>query len=287
MAKNKHLLSAKIAKRDEFYTSYEEIELELKHYLPFLKDKIIYSNCDSQNSNFVKYFENNKELIGYKDFYYTYFDPETGEGSFDSENSKKLLELCDVVITNPPFSKFISFIDLLMKYNKKFLVIGDQNALSGRLISELASNGLIRSGFTKPKTFEIPYIPTQKNAKKLPNGNHLITLGSTCWFTNLPIKRSNIKKFTKTYKGNEADYPKYDGYNIIEVKKINDIPVEYDGIMGVPVTIHHIDNEFEIVGTSNNSTSIKKAVDGAYYGPLKLSGKEVYFRYLIQHKNIK
>lgn len=226
---NQNLHNAKRLKNDEFYTQLVDIEKELIHYKDHFKDKIIYSNCDTEESNFVKYFKDNFETLGLKDFVYTSSD-------FRSPENKIILAEADIVVTNPPFSLFREYVKQLMDYDKKFLIIGSYNAVTYKEIFPLIKDNKIWLGHGLVKEFLIAGGKTQK-------------FGNITWYTNLSHKKRNEKLILyKPY--NPEEYPKYDNYDAIEVSKVKDIPMDHAGIMGVPITFMDKFNpeQFEIVG---------------------------------------
>jgi hypothetical protein len=165
--KNTNLQNAKKAKNDEFYTILSDIEKEMNYYKDYFKGKIVYCNCDDvRKSNFVKYFINNFDILGLKKLISTGYKNDSkgvafiyegnkneiniteldGDGDFRSEECINFLKECDIVITNPPFSLFREFVAKLMEYNKKFLIIGDQNALTYKEIFPYIKN---KGGYSK------------------------------------------------------------------------------------------------------------------------------------------
>lgn len=180
---NKNLRKAAKAKNDEFYTLLEDIELELKHYE--LSGKVVYCNCDDPHkSNFVKYFIDNFNELGIDRLYATHYTPDEGlfckndekpnfmleydgsykysvllgDGDFRSDECVDILKRCDVVVTNPPFSLFREFVTQLVDYNKHFLIIGNQNAITYRIIFNLLKSNKAWLGVNVNKTlfFEVP-----------------------------------------------------------------------------------------------------------------------------------
>jgi hypothetical protein len=227
---NKNLHGAKINKNDEFYTQIDDIERELIHYTEHFKGKVVYSNCDTSDSNFVKYFKDNSAALGLKRFIHTAHD-------FRSEECIELLKEADIVVTNPPFSLFREYVAQLVKYKKKFLIIGNVNAVTYKEIYPLIKENKLWWGVSpRSMTFELPDgTKSQVNA---------------CWYTNLSHKKRNEEIIlVKRYKGHEDDYPKYDNYDAIEVSKVVNIPKDYDGVMGVPITFmdKYNPDQFEIV----------------------------------------
>ena len=296
MVKNVNLHIAKKEKNDEFYTLYENIEKELPFYKNYLKDKVIYCNCDDYTkSNFVKYFIDNfhtlglKEIIstGYnkegKGIYYTY-NGVIGEskmlddnGDFRSLECLGIMLRSDIVITNPPFSLFREYVEMLMKYNKPFIILGNMNAITYKEIYPLikdnkmwwgVSLNAVKCSFIVPDFYE-------GNNVYYENGIKLAKVNNAIWFTNLiHDKRNQLLPLTKTY--NPDNYPKYENYNGIDVAKVCDIPIDYKGVMGVPITFlgKYNPKQFDIVG-------FRKGDDGK---DLKINDKYPYFRVLIKHK---
>lgn len=278
MAKNKNLTNAKKAKNDEFYTLISDIEKEVKHYKKWFEGKVVYLNCDDpEESNFWKFFELNFEEYKLKKLISTHYDAEKPtyklelsadidgdgkitksdivktplkqNGDFRSEESIELLKEADVVVTNPPFSLFREYISQLVKYKKKFLVIGNQNAITYKEIFPLIRNNEIWLGNRKMAPFEFRLPKTATEYKRIDdNGEKYATLGSVCWFTNLPVKRFN-EELTFVKKYDPTKYPKYDNYDAINVDKVVDIPADYKGVMGVPITFLYSYNpkQFDIV----------------------------------------
>ena len=185
----------------------------------------------------------------------------------------------DIVVTNPPFSLFREFIATLVQYGKKFLVIGNQNAITYKEIFPLIKENKLWTGNNMVKTFRVPQV-TNKNCEVLPNGDIIAKFGSICWFTNLDIKKRH-EEITLYKKYNEEEFPKYDNYNAIEVSKVCEIPKDYDGIMGVPITFLYRYNpsQFEIVGLD------RYVEDNPHYGKrFTINNRETYARILIHKK---
>ncbi len=311
MSKNKNLTNAKKAKNDEFYTLISDIEKEVKHYKKYFEGKIVYLNCDDpEESNFWKFFELNFEEYKLKKLVSTHYDAEkptyklelsadiNGDGKitksdivktplkqngdFRSEESIELLKECDIVVTNPPFSLFREYVAQLIEYNKNFLIIGNQNAITYKEIFPLIKENKMWLGTTERiGSFRIPKenAVDNKNAY-LENEVWLQKFGNICWFTNIPHNKRN-EELTLVKKYNPAKYPKYDNYDAIEVSKVVDIPVDYKGIMGVPITFlyKYCPEQFEIVGDACNGS------DTIYdlFKP-KINGKYIYKRILIRKK---
>lgn len=320
-ATNKLLQKAKKSKSDEFYTQLCDIESELKYYKTHFKGKIVYCNCDDPRiSNFFKYFATNYEelkirklltscyreqggdLFGEKNqdsgFFFEYTNtseeksnlnqPEiklfNGDGDFRSPESINLLKKSDIVVTNPPFSLFREYVEQLVKYDKKFLIIGNVNAITYKEIFKLIKEnkawlginlGRGVSGFIVPEHYEL--YGTEARIDEA--GNRIISPNNCLWLTNLDtFKRHEDIFLTKKYFGNEHKYPKYDNYDGINVNKTEDIPLDYEGVMGVPITFLHKFNpdQFELI-------KFRKGNDEK---DLSINGKCPYFRILIKNKRL-
>lgn len=317
---NKNLHTAKNAKKDEFYTQLSDIEKELKHYKEHFKDKVVLCNCDDPRvSNFFHYFSYNfeqlqlKKLIttcyksqnaelfsdnnSEKAIYLEYFgdkngdnvpNPEEigikelkGDGDFRSKECIDLLQEADIVVTNPPFSLFREYVAQLMEYEKKFIILGHQNAITYKeTFKFIKENKLwlgIDNGGTKWFRVQDHYDIATESRKKIENNQKYFSMGSVVWFTNLDTsKRHEDLILYKKYYGHENNYPKYDNYNAINVDKIADIPIDYEGEIGVPITFidKYNPKQFEII-------RFRKGNDDK---DLSINGKCPYFRIIIKHK---
>lgn len=291
--KNQSLGKAQSAKQDEFYTQLSDIERELKHYKKHFKGKVVYCNCDDPRvSNFFHYFAYNFEKLGLKKLITTCYknrdmnhfslndsehaiyleyngdkdgnstpDPDEigikhleGDGDFRSQESIELLKQADIVVTNPPFSLFREYVAQLIEYDKKFVIVGSQNAISYKEIFSLIVENKVWLG-TKSgdMAFKVPdhYEPRETRYWEDEAGQKWRSLGNACWYTNLDIsKRHEELILYKTYTPEE--YPTYANYDAIEVGQTKDIPLDYKGAMGVPVTFldRYNPDQFEIIGSS-------------------------------------
>lgn len=309
---NKLLQKAKKLKSDEFYTQLSDIESELKHYENHFKDKVVFCNCDDPRiSNFSKYFLSNfnmlklKKIVSscYKEqengFYFEYVSKEgeednpdyndivhfKGDGDFNSDESIELLKQSDIVVTNPPFSLFRKYVELLVKYDKKFLIIGSINAITYKEIFKLIKENKVWlgvnlgrgvSGFIVPEHYEL--YGTEARIDTF--GNRIVSPNNCLWLTNLDnSKRHENIQLTKRYLGNEDKYPTYDNYDAINVDEVKNIPMDYDGHMGVPITFLHKFNpgQFELI-------KFRKGNDDR---DLSINGKCPYFRILIKNKQVR
>lgn len=281
---------------DEFYTTYETIEKELTHYKTSLFNKTIYCNCDDPlRSNFSLYFIKNFNKLNLKSLICTSFnhkgkgfflslqsvpswinDKTSSEeiieflnnhnivkklhsnGDFRCQECVSLLKLSDVVITNPPFSLFREWIDLVVKYSKQFLVIGNSNALSYKNIFPLIQNNKVWIGNTFGEMkFRVPnyYEPKKYRYWVDEHGQKWRSIGNAMWLTNIDFKRRHTDlELCRSY--SPDIYQTYDNYDAIEVPKVVDIPKDFDGIMGVPITFlnKHNPAQFDIVGEANHGS---------------------------------
>jgi hypothetical protein len=291
---NSNLHNAKTAKNDEFYTQLSDIEKELNNYKDFFNGKIVYCNCDDpRESNFFKFFSLNFERLGLKKLITTGYkadgngvayiyegdkngnrmvdDDEVvvtelkGNGSYDSEECIEFLKECDVVVTNPPFSLFRDYVKQLMDYNKKFLIIGSQNAITYKEIFPYIKNNQLWLGMNWVKEF----IQPNKEIKKF---------GNILWFTNVENKKRN-RPMDLYCKYDPNKYPKYDNYDAIECGKVSEIPEDYNGVIGVPITFldKYCPTQFQIVGHEHDIDG-----NGASLGQFEINGKGVYKRLLIK-----
>ena len=180
-----------------------------------------------------------------------------GDGDFRSQECIELLKECDIVVTNPPFSLFREFLSQLMDYSKKFIIIGNQNAITYKEIFPYLKDNILWLGNNSgAQTFEVPSSFFRNNTY-IENGKKYAKFGNICWFTNLEIKKRNEKLILyKIYIPEE--YPNYDNYNAIEVSKVSEIPIDYDGLMGVPLTFldKYNPNQFEIVGCTEAGNNL-------------------------------
>jgi hypothetical protein len=283
-ANNNNLHGAKKVKNDEFYTQIHDIENEVNYYKQHFKDKVVYCNCDDpEHSKFFVFFRNKINDFDLKKLITTHYNKDsssykleidnTGKiskndiksnGDFRSSECIELLKESDIVVTNPPFSLFREYVDQLITYNKKFLIVGNMNAITYKEIFKLIKENKIWLGRGSLKEFKQPDGTFKK-------------FGNVCWFTNLDHKKRNeILYLGKKY--NSKDYLKYDNYNAIEVSKVIDIPEDYKGCMGVPITFLEKYNpeQFEII-------KFRKGNDDK---DLSVNGKCPYFRILIKNKHI-
>lgn len=328
---NKNLNQAKDAKKDEFYTQLSDIERELKHYKKHFKNKVIYCNCDDPRvSNFFHYFSYNFEQLRLKKLITTCYknqnadlfskndsdkaiyleyegdknnnnipDPDEigivnlkGDGDFRSQESIELLKQADIVVTNPPFSLFRNYITQLIKYDKKFIIVGSFNAITYKEIFTLIKENKLWLGYgfkggnayfktTHPKDY----------AKGVYNEEtDLVKFRNVTWYTNLDISKRHEEQILYE-KYNPEDYPTYDNFKAIEVSKVKNIPKGYKGVMGVPITFldKYNPDQFEIIGCDYEVKEglLPKIVNPKWDGKIDrgyVNGKRKYARILIKIK---
>lgn len=225
--------------------------------------------------------------------------PLKGNGDFRSDECIELLKQSDIVVTNPPFSLFREYVTQLAEYEKKFLIIGSLNAIKYNSIFKLIRNNKCWLGYNNgPKIYQIPKNYEQKNIFIGEDGKKYAKMGNTCWFTNLDISKRH--EFITPYKKyTPEEYLKYDNYDAIEVSKLAEIPENYDGIMGVPITFldKYNPDQFEILGIYDDKRENDNAfIQGVptyvdeqhkrYVGPV-IHGKALYTRILIKNKKVK
>lgn len=318
MAKNTSLNNASIAKEDEFYTQKNDIENELAHYAEFFEGKKVYCNCDDpEESEFWQFFKRNFKPWGLKSLVATHYEPDeknyaykleltedtNGDGVVDWNDEPvitqiqcngdfrndiciELLKECDVVVTNPPFSLWREYINQLIEYDKKFLIIGSQNNITYKDVFPLLMEDKVWIGYhSGDMAFKVPdyYEPRETRYWQDETGQKWRSMGNICWFTNIDIERRHAPLDLRGnyYEGNEDKYPKYDDYDIINVSKVSDIPCDYYGVMGVPITYmkDYCPEQFEILGIANSARWI------GYECYTLIDGKKIYNRILIRRRN--
>ena len=326
------LTSAKTSKKDEFYTQLSDIERELKHYKNHFKGKVVLCNCDDPRvSNFFHFFSYNFERFGLKKLIATCYKnqemdlfsenkseqaiyleytgdkngnnvpdvneigikPLKGDGDFRSKECIELLKEADIVVTNPPFSLFREYVAQLIEYDKKFLIIGNINAISYKEIFKLIKEnkawlgvnmGRGISGFIVPKNYEL----YGSEARVDEDGNRIVATNNCLWLTNLDnAKRHEELILYKNYTPEE--YPTYDNYDAINVDKTKDIPMDYKGAMGVPITFLDKFNpdQFEIIdgiGRYSMLTGPTAETQGTYL--TMINGVPKYARIVIKNRKL-
>lgn len=298
MARNSAQNAARKNKDDEFYTRLEDISEELNNYKKHFKDKIVLCNCDDPEwSNFWIFLHQNFEEFGLKKLISTHYnkdgspsyvmeytggndvDPKDwhqrslkGNGDFASDECVELLKEADIIASNPPFSiAREAFIPLLFENDKKFIIIGDLNWISYKTVFPLFKENKMWLGYNYVKSFVRPNGEIQKFGNKL-------------WFTNLDIPKrhtSLIPTLKYEFANHPELYQKYDNYDAINVDKVKDIPYDYYGPMGVPITFidKYNPDEFEIIGQMANTST-----DDYNKGYPFINGERLYARIIIKRK---
>lgn len=274
---NDNLHNALKVKNDEFYTFYKDIEKECSNYASHFKEKVIYLNCDNEDSQFWKYFLDNFTTFGLKQLIATSLDktntaykrwtndgininktPLIENGDFSNEECLEILKTADIIVTNPPFSRFREMVTLILKHNKTFLLVGNENTFASTEIFPLIKDNLIWTGFNKIQQF------------LQPDGS-IKDFGNICWFTNLKINKE-IPFIPLTAKYSPDNYPFYDNFEAINIDRVDLIPCDYYGIMGIPISYLNKYNpeQFEIVGLAAGNTKTNKLNFDVPYTPHSL-----------------
>ena len=339
MPKNTRLNQAAKNKKDEFYTQLIDIENELRHYKEHFRGKTVLCNCDDPRvSNFFHYFAYNFRELGLKRLITTCYknqdlnlfsnndceraiwleyNGETdggrvptveeigvhtfkGDGDFRSQECIELLKQADIVCTNPPFSLFREYVAQLMEYDKKFLIIGHQNAITYKEIFPLIKDNKIWLGYGFKGNAAHFISKYEDVATASDHQKGMIRVSGVTWYTNLEIKKRHENLIlTETYKGNEENYPHYDNYDAIEVGKTSDIPYDYNGAMGVPITFldKYNPEQFEIIGSSIElAQPMSQIAERGTYAPGgpcfyipcnngKIKHKRLYDRLVVRNKH--
>lgn len=365
MAKNNDLRSARVARKDEFYTQLTDIEKEMRYYRKHFKGKTVLCNCDDPfESNFFKYFVLNFNRLGLKKLIATCYATSPimgqqlslfdvvggdedkkgkpykavvtkvydvtgdggvdmfdvaelfkshenqlaelyGDGDFRSEECLALLDEADIVVTNPPFSLFREYVATLMEHDKKFIIIGNVNAVTYKEFFPLIRDNKVWIGasiHSGDRKFYVPddYPLNAAGCGVDDAGRRFIRVKGVRWFTNLDLKQRH-EELILVRRYNPDDYPPFDNYEGINVNKTVDIPCDYDGIMGVPITFldKYSPDQFEILGITCRGYSPEyrtKTYDKSEYknandlngsGCILVDGKPkmIYGRVLIRNKH--
>ena len=332
--KNTSLNKAKANKKDEFYTQLVDIENELRHYQKHFENKTVLCNCDDPRvSNFFRYFTLNFEKLKLKKLITTCYknqqmnlfskndsekaiyleyegdknnnrtpDPEEigifpleSDGDFRSEECVEILKQADIVVTNPPFSLFREYVAQLMKYKKRFLVIGNMNAITYMETFPLFKENKIWLGISirsGDREFGVPnnYPLRAAGFRVDVNGRKFIRVKGVRWFTNLDYKERH-EDLILYKKYNKKEYPKYDNYNAININKTKEIPADYKDIMGVPITFldKYNPEQFEILGSDYDIKQglLPALVNADWEGKMDrgyVNNNRLYSRIFIRHK---
>lgn len=334
---NANLRKAAASKQDEFYTQLSDIEKELRHYTKHFKGKTVLCNCDDPKvSKFFHYFSHNFEKLKLKKLittcyknqdadlfskntskvgvYLEYEGEKNGnrvptakqigihrlesDGDFRSEECVELLKQADIIVTNPPFSLFREYVEQLVRYKKKFIIIGNKNAITYKPIFSLIRANKLWPGDT-PMGADMTFGVSEELAKELVHtkkhgsayrmvGGVVMARAQACWFTNLDISKRHENLITFREYSPEA-YPKYDNYNAINVNRTEDIPVNYAGAIGVPISFldKYNPEQFEIVDGLNRYSILHGPTEktrGKYLA--QVNGKPTYVRVVIKRKKL-
>ena len=292
MAKNSNLNSAKAAKNDEFYTQLCDVERELFHYREHFRDKTVLLNCDDPKwSAFWRYFHLCFKFLGLKKLISTHYEPDgspsyaliyenpdgvqeldndveigttiplKGNGDFRSPECVEFLKEADIVCTNPPFSLFREYVAQLIEYNKKFIIIGNQNAITYKEIFPLIKENKLWLGYGFKGN--VGFFINQHYVDYATSSQHkegMIRVSGVMWFTNLEHKKRHEPLILwREYAKTPEMFPRYDNYDAINVDKVADIPMDYDGVMGVPITFldKWCPEQFEILGTTERWSDMR------------------------------
>lgn len=309
---NSNLGKARKNKKDEYYTSYRDIQNELKHYTHHLDNKIIYCNCDDPHySNFFNYFINNFDQLNIKKLLISGFSqdgnparkyeinevgkdrdiklllknpkniskPLHGWGDFRSAECMELMQQADIIITNPPFSQFREFLAQMIKSGKGFLTLGHVTATARDFVVREITAGKLWFGVHRRLWFLVPKGYKEAGEYKTDaDGNHLVSVNCR-WFTNLDYAaRHQPMKLTKYY--NPTEYPKCDNLDAININRNTHIPMDYPDMMAVPITFmdYYSPEQFEILGS-------ERLIDGEENKILYVNKKPLFARLIIKHKN--
>jgi hypothetical protein len=302
----------------------------MRHYKEHFKGKVVFCNCDDPRvSNFFHYFSYNFENLGLKKLITTCYknqnrdlfsehksekaiyleytgdkngdkipNPEEigiiklkGDGDFRSEECIKLLKQADIVVTNPPFSLFKEYVAQLIEHDKKFIIVGNQNAITYKDIFKLIKDNKLWLGYGFNRNMahfvNKHYVDY---AADLDHKEGMIRVSGVVWYTNIDTdKRHEDLILYKKYYGNENEYPTYDNYNAINIDKTKEIPCDFKGVMGVPITFIDKFNpeQFEILGAETfQDIEVEPGVFQKPTHKLSNSTRLVYKRIWIKHRKI-
>jgi len=326
---NTGLQTARRNKKDEFYTQLVDIERELRHYRSHFKGKVVYCNCDDPYvSAFFEYFTKNFEFLGLKKLITTCYKsqrldlfsqndseeaikleytggapnslpapddigvtPLSGDGDFRSQECIELLKEADIVVTNPPFSLFSEYVSQLATQEKGFVIIGHQNAITYKDVFPFIRGNRMWLGYGFKRNmahFMAPHY--EDTASDADHREGMIRVSGVVWYTNLDHnKRHDEMILVQQYRGNEDVYPRYDNYDAIEVSRTQNIPSDFEGVMGVPITFltKYNPDEFEIIGATESEG---KGFSNGLWDPesrvpqATVDGRRVYKRLFIRNR---
>lgn len=319
---NQNLQAAKAGKKDEFYTQLTDIERELKHYKSHFQGVTVLCNCDDPRvSNFFHYFSYRFEELGLKKLITTCYKsqdmdlfshntsetavkleyggdkngdripnaeeigvvPLRGDGDFRSPESVALLREADIVVTNPPFSLFREYVVQLVTHGKKFIIIGHQNAITYKEIFPLIKDNKLWLGYGfKRNCAHFVNNHYEDYASDADHKEGMIRVSGIAWYTNIDTDKRH-EELILVQKYSPEMHPTYDNYDAINVDKVVDIPYDYSGAMGVPITFmdKYNPDQFEILGNLGSYAPDGYSLAGAIY----VNGQKIYKRILIRNRN--
>ncbi|MCY4051271.1 MAG: adenine-specific methyltransferase EcoRI family protein [Gammaproteobacteria bacterium] len=321
---NADLHKAARNRNDDFYTQLSDIAEELRHYTIHFRDKVVYCNCDDPTaSQFFQYFYKKFRSLGLRKLIttcyknrntdlFTLYDQKRAagitftksanddempdikifyleeDGDFRSEECIRLLKQADIVVTNPPFSLFREYVAQLVQYGKRFLIIGSMNAVTYKEIFPLIKDNQLWYGpsiSSGDREFGIPdhYPLTAATHRTDGDGKKYVRVKGVRWFTNLDHKKRH-EELILGRKYTPENYPKYDNYDAINIDKVVDIPEDYPGAMGVPITFldKYNPDQFEIVGMDRPLITELTGKQSRF----RISGKEIYARIVIRNRQL-
>ena len=319
---NKDLQTARSNKADEFYTAYEDIQTEMSFYPDVFRNKVVYCPCDDYTvSNFYKFFRDNfhelslKKLVStcysedLSNSFYAEFDGLVeifyvlnGNGDFASDECREIMRGSDIIVTNPPFSKFRQFISQIIEMDKHFIVLGNINAVTYRevfphIVSKKINLGAsIHAG---DRNFRVPDdYPLDGTACSIDEvGNKFIRVKGVRWFSDMKFSGHYVKRTVLTERYSDGKYQKFDTYDAINVNSMKEIPVDYTGKIGVPITVldkMNSDGIMEFVDESGNLlefilVGMLNSGNGTRFDFAKpiVDGKCKFKRVLIRHLSMK
>lgn len=294
------LTQARVNKKDEFYTQYKDVETEVNKISSQLSGKSVYCPCDSESSNFVKFFKNNFQKFGLKFLYYSDIDNGafkydgveemriSGPISIEGDSFIDMLSNCDVVITNPPFSLFNNFLCDLVENDKKFLIVGNQNAITSKRVFLTIQNNNVQIDFSGFKGLAGYFIVPDDYDDYAASVSHIdgfIRVSGVVWYTNIDgVVNNEGIEFGMKFDPNVHKF--YDNFrtisglseDCINIDKTKDIPSDWYGYIGVPISFvsKYNPEQFDIIQLD-------------HYGPLGnldnvVDGKSKYRRIYIRRK---
>lgn len=277
-----HLSNARKAKRDEFYTRRSDVDAELAHYTASFEGKVVYCNCDNEGSAFKDYFVENFQKLGLHGLYCSGIAGELFEydgdkatvikidGDFRSSDSTAILKVADIIATNMPFSLSRKYFSQMLEHGKDFLVIANKNAVSYSQLFPAIKEGVVRLGYTTPNHFHTP-------------SGTLANLNGLCkWFTTLATPNKTYPTLTASI--NDREYQNFDFYPALNVDRTSEIPSDYDGLLGVPITaLDYLDPEkFELVDLIARYAVIDPSYDTPGHQLTEINGQPKYSRLIIR-----